>query len=393
MSTVLENLKRYIGQSPHLAARITADSLVANPGMVVEIVETAVSVVPDQATKIADVAIKAAPEKTGGIAARAIAGNPEHYEDILGIALKARPDRAHRILNQAISENPQIERAIRDAFRQQIAASPAAPQKEPEPATWMEPPVADPHPEEQVSPVPPPVYRTVYGGPAATTPPPAAGPAVEPDRPPARAVPGSWSNKRGLAIIAAVIALLLCTMVFGGIYAVFYYFTDAGAHPDSVATSVALSLTETAQARPSPTRTATVPATATALPETIVPREPLTATGTSTAAAQSPRFIAAQNLFCREGPSAVYLERRTLNAGDAAPILGKGVSPVDDQSIWWLVEFNGAQCYVSSVLGSTEGNLDGLPEIAAPPTPTQTPTATSGGYPAPASPTPATPYP
>ena len=90
----------------------------------------------------------------------------------------------------------------------------------------------------------------------------------------------------------------------------------------------------------------------------------------------APIFTAAQGGFCRLGPSTIYQEVRTMNAGEMQPILGQSISPVDGISVWWEVEINGLRCYISSGLGSVSGDTSGVPVRVAPPTPTPTPTHT-----------------
>ena len=65
-----------------------------------------------------------------------------------------------------------------------------------------------------------------------------------------------------------------------------------------------------------------------------------------------------------------------MQDGQTLPILGKSISPVDNVSVWYLVEIEGAQCYVSSGFGTVAGDPSGIPTIPAPPTPTPTPSPT-----------------
>jgi hypothetical protein len=80
-------------------------------------------------------------------------------------------------------------------------------------------------------------------------------------------------------------------------------------------------------------------------------------------------FTADENSFCRKGPSTVYEDRASVNAGNTVNILGKSGPEWED---WWYVEVSGSKCWVWSGLGTTSGDLSNLPVIQAPPTPTPT---------------------
>jgi hypothetical protein len=200
----------------------------------------------------------------------------------------------------------------------------------------------------------------------------------------------SGRNWVPLAIVMGLLIVVLCGIAAFGIYrliqgGVLTPGLDDTEIPDIAGSQTALVeevtdvvlFTETATLQPSATLEPTAaPATLTTAP-TSVPSD--TAIPTPSEAT----FTASQAIFCRSGPSTIYPERRTMQDGQTLPILGKSVSPVDNVSVWYLVEIEGAQCFVSSGLGTVEGDLTDVPTIPAPPTPTPTPTPTATPTPTP----------
>jgi hypothetical protein len=118
---------------------------------------------------------------------------------------------------------------------------------------------------------------------------------------------------------------------------------------------------------PTDTAAATEPPTQTAVP-----------TSTLTPTPAVPTYTVSQGVFCRTGPSTIYPDVRTMEAGQSSQIFARSISPVDGVSVWYQVQVGGLLCFVSSGFGTVSGNLNEVPLIAAPPTPTptRTPTAT-----------------
>ena len=214
-------------------------------------------------------------------------------------------------------------------------------------------------------------------------PPPSEPPSLPPMPPP----PGPPVRKRTTGLLAAIIGgviLILCLVAGFGIWRLIqggtFSFGGEDENPDPAAlTQTAVAgevqeieiLTDTPVPQPTDTQAPTdnpLP-TDTALP-TEIPGETFTPTSSV------PTFTAAQAGFCRLGPSTIYPEIRTLNAGDSRPILGRSISPVDGVSVWWEIEISGLRCYISSDLGTVSGDTSGVPLREAPPTPTPTPTPT-----------------
>lgn len=206
-----------------------------------------------------------------------------------------------------------------------------------------------------------------------------------PPMPPPPPPPGSGGGRNWTVIgfLAGIGLLVICAVIAFGAWRLW----QSGALPfgpgaSPTADSAALTLTalagevdEVLQATDTPVLEPTQPPPTEAPPtDTEAPTD--TPTETPIPTPSVPIFSAGQALFCRAGPSTIYQETRTMNAGDAAEILGRSVSPVDGVSIWWQVEINGRRCFVSSGLGTVEGDTSALPDIPAPPTPTPTPTLT-----------------
>ena len=84
---------------------------------------------------------------------------------------------------------------------------------------------------------------------------------------------------------------------------------------------------------------------------------------------QEAMFTANQPAFCRSGPSDVvwWDPQEALNKDQTVKIVGKSSS---EWGLWWYVEkTSGTRCWVYSELGSTSGNVAGVPIKTAPNTP------------------------
>ncbi len=184
---------------------------------------------------------------------------------------------------------------------------------------------------------------------------------------PASRPAASSSGWRGCGIAGAVIVvgIILCLLV-GGAFAAFYLWGNGGLAapvPSPVAQVVIFTATLPQELQaPMPVQPAAAEPTATLRPtEAGLPP--------STATLGPPMFTADKNSFCRKGPSTVYEDRTSIDAGNAVKILGKSGPGWED---WWYVEVSGSKCWVWSGLGTTSGDLSNLPIIQAPPTPTPT---------------------
>ncbi len=211
-------------------------------------------------------------------------------------------------------------------------------------------------------------------------------PGAEPPEPPLPPLPpppdpSAGRSRPGLLLGLGMGALILVLCAVAA-FAVYRLVAGGSFGPGPSADDLQTQTAEALEPLPSATAPPTLPPqpTATSAPTTLPPTETTGPEDSPTPppppTASAPIFTAGQALFCRSGPSSVYPEVRTMNAGDATPILGQSVSPVDGFSIWWQVEVNDRLCFVSSDLGSVEGDLSGIPILAAPPTPTITPTPT-----------------
>ncbi len=216
-----------------------------------------------------------------------------------------------------------------------------------------------------------------------------------PPMPPPPEPPGRERNWIPLAIAMGILIVVLCGVAGFGIWRL----VQSGAIPlggDSTEGPDPIALTQTALFEDVEdtvlfTDTPTSAPSATIEVTSALPTEPATVTPTPTdtqiPTPSVPTFTASQAIFCRKGPSTIYAEVRTMADGQTLPILGQSISPVDNVSVWYLVEIEGAQCYVSSGFGTVEGDLSDVPTIPAPPTPTPTltptPTATPTATPTP----------
>ena len=72
----------------------------------------------------------------------------------------------------------------------------------------------------------------------------------------------------------------------------------------------------------------------------------------------------------RSGPGLNYPVIGGLQAGTTAPAIGR-----DASAQWFVISYSGGQGWVSNLVSSYTGDVNGLPVIAAPPPPPPTPTA------------------
>jgi len=86
---------------------------------------------------------------------------------------------------------------------------------------------------------------------------------------------------------------------------------------------------------------------------------------------QGPVFVVDIAANCRSGPGTVYPILTTFPLATTLTLTGR-----NSDSTWWYAAMNASQfCWISGVTGHTNGNVGGLPVVAAPPTPIQ-PTGT-----------------
>lgn len=123
-------------------------------------------------------------------------------------------------------------------------------------------------------------------------------------------------------------------------------------------------------ASPTPTVAPAWASTPTPAPPGETPTVTPTGTVTPTVTLGPPTFTTSVNANCRSGPGLVYDVVRVVMAGTSEPIVGR-----DAASTWWVIQ-GGARCWVSSITGTTSGDLSGVPVLPAPPTPTPIHTAT-----------------
>lgn len=216
-----------------------------------------------------------------------------------------------------------------------------------------------------------------------------------PPMPPPPGPPGGERNWLPLGILMGLLILILCGLGGFGIWRLY----QSGAFPageEPTATDDPVALTQTALFEDvqdtvlfteTPTTAPSATLVPTAAPPTNTSAPSAVPSNTQVPTPTVPTFTASQAIFCRRGPSTIYQDIRTMQGGDTRPILGQSISPVDNISIWYLVEIDGAQCYVSSGFGTVNGNLSGVPTIPPPPTPTPTSTPTPTATPT-ATPTP-----
>ena len=387
MDDILSTLRDYISKSPSHALSIMVDAFQAYPDRVLSIYDVALEVAPNQASALASAALQQSPQLAPEIAARAVRANPDQSDFILTAALQANPSVRQSTLDATIIESPRIERTLREIYRRHSGAADG-----PGGQTQIEQPAVEADsPQPYVPPAP--IYRYLDEGDSrgntATR-----GPAAQARSRPATPPPAQRRNGCISWFLIGLVFLVVVAVLGGAGYWVYGILTSAPAQPTALAiTEVSNSQTQEAerlaeqliaesteqaalsQITPEATLSAESSATATLAPTAVEP--------SATATPAQPTFTALKNMFCRTGPSAVYEERRTLATNEQAPIIGRGISPVDNASVWWLVDKGNAECYVSDGLGRTEGDLSDVPFILAPATPTATPPATVAATPSP----------
>jgi hypothetical protein len=87
----------------------------------------------------------------------------------------------------------------------------------------------------------------------------------------------------------------------------------------------------------------------------------------------TPYALVLQNAFCRRGPGTVYEAVTAYTPGTQLEIDGRNAD-----STWWrvMIEGSSSSCYISATLLELQGNLESVPELPDPPTPTPSPTET-----------------
>lgn len=394
---------------------------------------------PNEAVEIAARAIDAFPGRTARIAAVAARTSPENDGTFVEFVIQARPDHAQVITDGALKENPNLvlnpdvsSSLSRPAPGQTAAEPPPSPRstvvetpsgpgetyieppleaKNPR-ATFVEQPIVNPAPRQSPPAAQPPARQAAQAPPAmrhvVRAAPPA--PAQPPPAPPAQPPPAYYQSAPALppesgrspwtyvGIGALIVMALVCGVgltLVAGYELGFINPLAATATENSLApldqtltaissevtlTSPAFEPTQPASQEPGdgPTVEATLAASATEDLSVLFPTdtpEPTAVPATATPAVAT--FTLSQGAFCRAGPSGIYRDILAVDGGTVLPIKGKGISPVDNVSIWWQVEVGSTRCFISSVLGTTSGNLDSVPSVAAPPTPTPTVTPTA----------------
>jgi hypothetical protein len=117
---------------------------------------------------------------------------------------------------------------------------------------------------------------------------------------------------------------------------------------------------------PSPTVTMT--------PTPEPPTLTLTPTWTPTPTLGPAAAVARQNAHCRFGPGTMYEDVGFLLEGEQALILGR-----NGERTWWYVELpDGRHCWIAASVVDALGDLEPLPVVKPPPSPTPTDTPESG---------------
>jgi len=91
----------------------------------------------------------------------------------------------------------------------------------------------------------------------------------------------------------------------------------------------------------------------------------------STSSGQPAAVVNVATVNVRQGPSTAYAVVGVLRQGDRVNIVGRNAD-----STWWAVSYSSGTAWVYAALTTTQGNVSGVPLVAAPPPPaTATPTA------------------
>ena len=400
MSVDIDGIIAIIRTRPEDMESILFMALQRYPKEAVEIASRAIDAFPGHTARVAGVAARASPKNDGTLIEFVIRARPEHVNEITDGALKENPDMV--IDTNVAAQSPSSTAPDRTA-----AELPPAPDRtfvEPplvEPGlkqTFIEQPIYNPPPAQRPAAQQPAQRQVVRGAPPVQPPPPpAAAPQQQYQPAPSAPEPAgrSWLTYAGIG--ALVVMALVCGIgltVVAGYELGFLNLSQptATTNPvsalDQTLTEISSEVTLTSPAF-DPTA---VPATQEAPDDGVEPttapdptddpaeffptETPAPSDVPPTATASVATFTLSQGAFCRTGPSGIYNTVLAVDGGTTLPIKGKGISPVDNASIWWQVEVGSATCFISSVLGTTNGNLDTVPPVAAPPTPTPTNTPT-----------------
>jgi len=170
----------------------------------------------------------------------------------------------------------------------------------------------------------------------------------------------------GMKIVVGILAIaLLCA--FGVIGFLFFTLTPQPTYTPVIVAPQAQPVAPPNQPIAPPDQPTYTPApTYTAAP-TYTPPATYTAVPTQV---QEAMFTANEPAFCRTGPSELvwWDPQEALNKGQTVKIIGKSSA---EWGLWWYIEKDsGSRCWVYSELGSTSGNVAGVPEKSTPLTPT-----------------------
>jgi hypothetical protein len=166
------------------------------------------------------------------------------------------------------------------------------------------------------------------------------------------------------AILGIVVLAVVGVAMLG--YAVFSLLTE------STASAPVESATPQTQVVVIPTSTLAPPDPPTATPTIALPTDTAAPADTATAPPPSaPALSILQGANVRSGPGLNYAVIGGLAAGATAEVIGR-----DSSAQWFVIAFGGGQGWVSSLVAQYNGDVNALPEIAAPPPPPPTSTAT-----------------
>ncbi len=400
----------------------------ARPGDIEQIVQMAIERYPEESGDITARVIGAFPDQAAAVAAVAAGAAPQYGAMLIEQAIRANPAQADQIAEGARRGNPALashpfyagetDRPEQQATEPDVPGSPrfgqhpldydpekteVDPASQPaprrtvieEPAYQASAPARQTIVEEPVFPAAAQSVRSESSGPPQT--PVSAGPMYPEtyESPPG----GNGSERRwltcaviGVLLLLAVVCGAAVTMLAANQLGTFSLQPRATQTPvpfdplDQTLTAISSEVTLTSPAfeatatpEPDPDQPE---ATATTDPAEFFPSDtPAPTAQPPTATSDVPMFTLSQGAFCRDGPSTIYRDRIAVQAGETLPISGRGISPVDNVSVWWQVRVGALACFISSTLGTTSGNLATVPDVPAPPTPTPTSTATQTSTP------------